>query len=245
MTFFIGGNSHVTALKIGAECDQDYRDRFKFVNFGSAQRTVKRFSTISEGRTVFITREARGGLKKGTDKHYFDNADTWSVCVGNWTQFMLKDPIWKDAVPAENWAGTKRPVSKGLLDKIVLGHQRWIQHFVQNLKNTGVHPLFVFPPPYRQDQIVAQNFPENLAAYLNKRSIDAMSEWLEKNKVEYVLPPTEALDSLGLLKPEYSKKINNRGTLDTYHATPEYGALVMAQISDWRWLDSSNKSMSN
>ncbi|MEQ9681888.1 MAG: hypothetical protein RLO49_04200 [Rhodospirillales bacterium] len=228
MTLHICGNSHVRALRAGMQTLEDsVAEEVIVFPLGTADNEAEAFSTIENGRVTLTNDRFRTKLQKNFGFSSFGPADRWGICLGTHNYRLMRTDAWLRAAPA--WLGLPgmQPVPEAAFAQMVAADQRHIRAFFDQLLHTGVRPFVISAPwPVRTHPIIAETGvrPVVIKA-IDVRARALFAAWLAERGIDLILPPDEAADDDGFLRPRFAK-----GGDDHYHGNPRYGRLMMKKV---------------
>jgi len=119
-----------------------------------------------------------------------------------------------------------RRISSQEMHNLVLGFNKYLFKFFQDLQGFGIKFFLVAPPPPRADDRIGLIRP----AQQGHIQIDPICRaivktWYDQNNIEYVTPPSETFRN-GVLSEQYHETENN----DDHHGNSNYGALMIERI---------------
>jgi hypothetical protein len=229
----IVGNSHVAALKQGADEIGGLDQVLKIAPFGDGAREYEPFSSVINGQVVFTVEYSASILRKLTGMNAFDPTCTWGICMGTHNTRVYDLPFWLKAAPSRIAKPGVRPVSDAVLNEIIEKEQRFRKVFLRQLMETGVKFFIVSAPsPRRDGSAVRRGISLATIKLVDRMARDHFRDWIAKHNVPIVEPPEETIDEEGFLRDEFAQKLDAKGGLDPHHANSAYGKLMVQKILD-------------
>ena len=151
----IVGNSHVAALKQGADEIGGLDEVLKIAPFGDGGREYEPFSNVVDGEVKFTVEYSANILHKLTGKNSFDPTCTWGICMGTHNTRVYNLSFWLTAAPSKIAKPGFRPISDAVLVEIFEKEQSFRKVFLGQLLETGVKFFIVSAPSPRRDGAAA------------------------------------------------------------------------------------------
>lgn len=225
------GNSHVGALKRGADRMALSSDTLVIAPFGDGVLELSPFSRVVEGRVEFTVAMSAKVLRDLTGLDHLDPGCAWGVCMGTHNVRIYRNRIWRKAAPSEMADAGVRPFSRAVMAAIFDEDLRHVKAFLLQLKASGARVFVVSAPPPRRDGGAAKHgVPLNHIAAIDRMARDHFQAWLAAHDIAFVAPPAESADEDGFLKAEFAQLVNKRGEPDPHHANTDYGERMVRKI---------------
>jgi len=228
----ITGNSHVGAIRRSEMQRNKLSDARLFV-LGTGNIELTSFSRVSDGHVHFLAPDVSARLRFATASDTIGGEHVWGFVLGTHNSPLYGHRYWRKAEPQAIARSNVRPVSSGLMNEVVKEYLKPQLDFFRQLQSIGTD-FFVIsgPPPKLDSPFFKRGIRPETIVYIDNLLRNSLSDWLEKNNIAYIAPPQKAVANDGFLKPHYSQKINDAGTIDPHHANSDYGELMADKIYD-------------
>lgn len=231
MTIYVTGNSHVGALASALASLKPPLKEVTAFPLGSGAQEITHFAEHVGDRVVMRSAAYKKNLVTKTGQASIGCEQLWVFVMGTHNMRILRGPFWRNAAPSSLQLEGKRPISEGVLNKIIHSDQKNILNFFSDLKKVGARFIIASCPPVRRDILVdRQGIPVEVVSYVNTRALNSVYQWLEEQNIPIVLPPKVCMDDEGFLRHEFAKLKTASGEIDPHHANLEYGKLMISEI---------------
>lgn len=231
MTIYVAGNSHTGALAQGLALLKPPLREVKAFALGSGAEEITHFAERVGDRVVMRSATYAKRLVTETGLASIGNEHVWVFVMGSHNMRILRDNFWRDAAPSSLQLEGKRPISEGVLNKIIHSDQKNILNFLSDLKKVGARFIVASCPPVRRDILVDRlGIPAEVVSHVNTRALSSLYQWVEEQNIPIVLPPKVCMDDAGFLRHEFAKLKTATGAIDPHHANARYGGLMIREI---------------
>lgn len=234
MKFWICGNSHTGALKKGLEIlAPDDLDLTVFP-LGNGRWETTPFSEVKDNMVFLSNTQYAQNMRKWTGGRRITRKAVWGFCMGTHNARIYRQDFWTNAEPSHIAEGQKRPISRGLLDSLILADQFHIRAFIGAVKALGIRSYVISCPPPREDHpCIGRGVRKETVAAIDQRSRFLLRDWLLKQGIDFIDYPSQTGTPDGFLKEEFRQHLAANGTKDAHHANVDYGALMMKKVADY------------
>lgn len=233
MTLFIGGNSHVGALKNAHDKDPQALNGAQFVPFGTGQNLSVNFVDENEGVLQFKIEKMMRLFERITGRDYFAPSDHWAVLLAN-PVAVFRTPFWGRCTPSTIHAPTKRPIPVDVVNAVFEQYYAPKFDFYTRALDHGIKITAISCPPIRRDHPLFERkkrLSNESALELERIGRDIHEEFLQRSGIPFVSVPAEVKDARGFLKDEFAQKVSSSGKRDPHHANELYGSLMLKKIA--------------
>lgn len=229
MTVYVFGNSHTVALKMARTELGRGTDDICVFGIGRASYETTPFSDLRDGQVRFLPEEYERQYLTFTSSPGITADHRIGLVMGTHNNRILRRKSWVNVAPSWMELPKTRPLSRGVLDAIIEGEQRYIRAFVQQILDVGASLFVITCAPVRHDGNLRHLRPE-VVLEVDGYARRSFRDWLTEQNVPFIGPPEETIGSDGFLLDRYSSKVTPSGLPDSHHANIEYGYLLNEKI---------------
>ena len=231
MRTFVIGNSHTVALKQGLRRLR-LDSELHIFPLGSGVHERSAFSEVRGPGVVFLNEDFWTNFRQHAELDAIDQRHRWGICMGTHNARVYRDRFWAESEPETLARPGKRPVSRDLLDSIILADQRYIREFIANIRKVGAECFVVSCPPPREDFATgnAAGIRPEVIKHVDDRARELFRGWLAEQGIDIVEPPEGVTTGEGFLHPDYCAPDKADGRKDPHHGNAAYGALMIQRI---------------
>jgi len=233
MTLIITGDSHVNALREGADLLTSeelasWAGRLKIGSLGTGSIALSRFSKVVSGKVVFDnSRYSRAFLALNVRGFFRTGGVKYGMSFGFHSLPVVASLTWKDVLPwtiASKYG--REPVSSGVLTAMMAENNKHMHVFYEQLLAAKIDFFVISAPPLRADHPIFTELEAEVILEVDREFRKASGDFFAERGIQVVYPPEIVYASKGILRRDLAKIAPD----DTHHGNSEYGRIMLQHI---------------